>query len=131
MHPVIQKTFGGLEPRYYYRHLFFGLLMAIFSMVVTYSNTPMSKPGAVIALVFFTVIVSLNTFLYPYARFVYESVVGFIVGDTMIFGNLFFMLAIKVATMILCWGLAIFIAPLGLIYLYFHHSRSAPSAGDA
>lgn len=28
-------------------------------------------------------------------------------------------------TMLMCWSLALFIAPLGLAYLYFYHSRAA------
>jgi hypothetical protein len=27
--------------------------------------------------------------------------------------------------MVMCWSMALFIAPVGLIYLYFHHSRAA------
>lgn len=27
-------------------------------------------------------------------------------------------------TMLLCWAFAIFIAPIGLAYLYYHHSKA-------
>ena len=131
MHPVIKKTFGGLEPRYYFRHLFFAALMVIPMVLFTYSNMPKGKPGAVTAFVFFASILVVNTFLYPYARFVYESIVRFVVGETVIFGNLFFMLFVKVLTMAVCWSFAIFIAPIGLIYLYFHHSKSEARMGSA
>ena len=44
-------------------------------------------------------------------------------GRNMFFVNALLMLFIKVMTMFICWFLAIFIAPLGLLYLYWHHSR--------
>jgi hypothetical protein len=34
------------------------------------------------------------------------------------------MLFVKVITMALCWCFAIFIAPIGLGYLYYHHSKA-------
>lgn len=61
--------------------------------------------------------------LYPYSRFVYESVVGFIMGDNVFFTSAVLMLLIKYLTMSLCWVFAIFIAPIGLAYLYFHHTK--------
>jgi hypothetical protein len=35
----------------------------------------------------------------------------------------FFFLLAKLLTMLLCWSMAILIAPIGLAYLYYHHSR--------
>jgi hypothetical protein len=65
----------------------------------------------------------LNTLLYPYSRFVYESVMDFIIGRNVFFVNAILMLAVKLMTMLLCWSLAIFVAPIGLAYLYYHHSK--------
>jgi hypothetical protein len=66
----------------------------------------------------------INALLYPYARFVYEQVIGFIMGENVFFINAIVMIAAKIITMVLCWGLSIFIAPLGLAYLYYYHSKS-------
>ena len=63
------------------------------------------------------------TLLYPYSRYVYESVVGFIMGENVFFTSAIFMMLIKYLTMSLCWVFAIFIAPIGLAYLYFHHTK--------
>jgi hypothetical protein len=43
-----------------------------------------------------------NTLLYPYSRFVYESVMGFIMGQNVFFVNAVLMLAVKVVTMVIC-----------------------------
>ena len=67
--------------------------------------------------------VVISQILYPYARFVYHSVMGFIFGNNMFLVNALVMLALKFFMMLMCWGFAIFIAPIGLLYLYYHHSK--------
>lgn len=115
MHPALQKTFGGLSAPYYSRHLFFGLVFAaIFLLSIR------SLPGAKSLAVLLCVV---NTLLYPYARFVYEGVVGFILGNNVFFVSAVPMLLVKAMTMFICWMLAICIAPIGLAYLYFRSSR--------
>lgn len=56
--------------------------------------------------------------LYPYSRFVYESIVGFIMGQNIIFTNAVLFFVLKITTMFMCFFLAVFIAPIGLLYLY-------------
>lgn len=118
MHPVIAKTFGGLSASYYFRQLIFGLVFPVFLYLTASKGAhPLSLPMLLMLVV--------NTLLYPYSRFVYESVMGFIMGRNVFFVNAILMLAVKVVTMALCWACAIFIAPLGLAYLYYHHSKVA------
>lgn len=120
MHPVFAKTFGGLSQRYYLRQLFFGALFPLlFVIMANLADRPLGFPLALVIL--FVV----NTLLYPYSRFVYEGVVGFIMGDNVFYGNFLFVLLVKYMTMAVCWACAILIAPIGLIYLYFHHSKNA------
>ena len=117
MPPFLSKTFGGLSRRYYSRQLMFALAMAaLFIGMLSQGSGPAIKPE--IYVLFF-----INTLLYPYSRFVYESVVGFIVGNNVFFVNAVSMLIAKFITMVMCWSMAIFIAPLGLAYLYWYHSR--------
>lgn len=66
----------------------------------------------------------ISTLLYPYSRFVYESIIGFVLGNNVFFLNAVIMMIAKLITMLLCWLLAIFIAPIGLAYLYFYHSKA-------
>jgi len=72
----------------------------------------------------FWVLLAVNSLLYPYARFVYEGIVGFIMGDNVFVVNAFLMLFTKLITMSICWCMAIFIAPIGLLYLFIRHSRA-------
>jgi len=117
MHPIIAKTFGGLSAQYYVRNFLFGLIFPAFIVfMMSRGNNGMTGGMAALLLV--------NTLLYPYARFVYESVVGFILGSNTFFVNAVLMLFVKAITMLLCWAFAIFIAPIGLAYLYYHHSKA-------
>ena len=96
MHPVIQKTFGGLTKQYYFRQLFFG---AIFAAIIIFMTTRGNNPPMYGIWVFSIIC----TLLYPYSRFVYESIVGFIMGDNVFFTSAIFMMLIKYLTMSLCW----------------------------
>jgi hypothetical protein len=116
LHPIIQKTFGGLTKQYYFRQLFFG---AIFSAIIIFMTSRGNLPPMYGVWAFAIVC----TLLYPYSRYVYESVVGFIMGENVFFTSAIFMMLIKYLTMSLCWVFAIFIAPIGLAYLYFHHTK--------
>lgn len=114
MHPVLYKSFGGLTRQYYLRQFFFGLLfVAFYTFMLTRANRPFP--------VGFGLFLTVSAFLYPYSRFVYESVVGFIMGDNLFILPLFLMMFAKALTMALCFVFAIFIAPIGLAYLYFRN----------
>ncbi|EDQ6555061.1 hypothetical protein S675_003253 [Salmonella enterica subsp. enterica] len=113
----IRKTLGGLDTAYYIRHFIFGAAIAtLFFFMINASKAGIDAK--------FLIMLSICTILYPYSRFVYEQIVNFIMGDNVFFGNAIFMLAIKFTTMALCWGLSIFIAPIGLVYLYFYHTKA-------
>lgn len=116
MHPFIRKTLGGLTPQYYFRQLFFGLAVAAFVLfMLKQGGRPLP-----LSVIFFNII---STLLYPYSRFVYESIISFIMGNNIFFVNSLLMLISKFFTMVICWAFAVFVAPIGLIYLYFYHSK--------
>jgi len=119
MHPILAKTVGGLSPAYYFRQLVFGVALCVIALLPGFlgSKEGITIPAVVLAFAL------LCTALYPYSRFVYEGIVGFIMGSNVIAMPLPVMLIWKLLTMVLCWAAAIFIAPVGLAYLYWHHSR--------
>ncbi len=121
MHPIIARSFGGLSRSYYIRQFLFGLVFPvfIFAMVLSRGGMPPLQMA---------IFCALNSLLYPYARFVYESIVGYVMGNNVFFVNAFLMLLVKLFTIMLCWAFALFIAPMGLIWLYFHHSRNENQA---
>ena len=120
MNLVLRKTFGGLETPYFLRHLFFGILIGSLPVYVFLQDFQQID-------IELAIIPLLNTFLYPYSRFIYETIVDFIVGDNSFFVDGFWFLIAKLFTMVLCWSSAILIAPIGLIYLYIYHTRAMKS----
>ncbi|MFT5758514.1 MAG: hypothetical protein ACI9LM_003256 [Alteromonadaceae bacterium] len=118
MNQILSKTFGGLSKEYYFRQFFFALLFPVFFyFVATSSSKEMTTPYIIVAMF------SVNTLLYPYSRFVYEKVVGFVLGENTFFVNALLMLVVKAFTMTICWTMALFIAPVGLVYLYFYPTK--------
>ena len=115
----LQRLLSGLDKSYLLRQYFFGVLIAI---VFLY---PMTSTGRE---VYFPLIVlaSINTLLYPYARFVYESIMDFIIGSNRFWFSGPLLIAVfmfKLVMMLLVWSFAIFVAPIGMLYLYFRNGR--------
>ncbi len=117
----IAKTFGGLSKSYYIRQFLFGLIF--FSFVVFIGYDLYSRSGNISGLVVFSLYGLICLLLYPYSRFVYESVMDYIFGNNVFFVNAIFLLSVKLTTMALCFFFSIIIAPIGLAYLYFYHSK--------
>lgn len=118
MSNFIQKTFGGLSLNYYVRQFLFALLISVFIGFISLKHPRTGELN-----IHFLVFILINQFLYPYARFVYESIIDYILGNNVFFVNAILSLIVKLFTMLLCYCFAIFIAPIGLIYLYFYHSK--------
>lgn len=118
MHPVLARSVGGLPPGYYVRQFLFGLLFpVVLFLFSTHGKAVLALP------LHLQVILALDTLLYPYSRFVYGSVVSYIVGDTVLVLPAFVYGAVKLFTMLFCWGFAFFVAPVGLVWLYFRNVR--------
>jgi hypothetical protein len=125
MHPVIVKTFGGLSRQYYLRQFVFGLIVpAMIWFFISHAKRPMPFSAASIGIALMVI----NSFLYPYSRFVYESIIEFIMGRNVFFVNAILMLVTKFVTMLLCWYLSLLIAPVGLLYLYLRNGRADAAA---
>lgn len=116
MRSLFAKTFGGLSGPVYLRHFLFGAVIAAVLIAVSLSGKHQPNLS-------FITFVLINTLLYPYARFVYESVVNYIVGDNQFYWNALTFMIAKYFTITMCWAFALFIAPVGLIYLFFRNSK--------
>ena len=108
--------FGSMKSGYYFRQLFFGVILGALFIAGKVKASPELPLGEIAMAV-------VSTILYPYARFVYESIVGFVMGNNLFVVPALILLFVKLCTMIMCWFLAIFIAPLGLAYIYWKVGR--------
>ena len=118
MFKTIKNIILGLKPSYYFRQLFFGALLATLYISIMYYDKNNVSGGYSLDMRGFVIYSIINTLLYPYARYVYERIVDFIMGDNVFYVNAIWFLVFKFLTMFICWALAIFIFPIGLI-LYF------------
>jgi hypothetical protein len=105
----VKKSFRGLSREYYLRQLFFSSLILVVFLYALIGSDRIHYD-----FMMFSVI---NTLLYPYARFVYESCVRFILGENIIILPLRLHLIGKLFTILMCWWCAPFISPVGLVYL--------------
>ena len=117
----LSKTLGGLSKAYDTRQFLFGLIFFIFIVAISYNGY--NHTGKISILVTNSILGLICLLLYPYSRFVYESIIEYILGDNVFFINAPLMLVTKLITMAICFIFSIFIAPIGLIYLYFYHSK--------
>lgn len=117
MHPIIVNTLGGLSREYVARQLIFSVaILVLIVMAATQNPNGGLTTGMVVYMIICTV-------LYPYSRFVYESIVEFVMGRNVIFVNMLLMLIVKTITMVLCWVFAPWVAPIGLAYIYYRNGR--------
>ena len=94
---------------YFFSFAFFGLL---FVMLKGFS-TPL--PVWLLYLSF--------TLFYPFAMFVYESIVDLIIGDNIFLIPVLIMIIWKIIRFFIIWLFSIPIGLIGLIYLYFSVNR--------
>jgi len=111
MHPLLQNSFGSLDKAYYLKSFFIGLIFpALFALV--FAITQVMVPTLVLA--FFLI----NSLLYPYARFAYQSIASRMIGNRLFMISLPNLLLMKAIMAFACWWLALLIAPIGLLQLY-------------
>ena len=113
----LKNMFQSLNRDWLIRHYLFG-----FAFYVFFVFTSVSQVGRFDAKLLIFLPCAL---LYPFAMFVYESLVDFIVGDNVFFISGLLMLAWKVVRFFIIWLLAVPIGLIGFIYLYFVYGRQS------
>lgn len=111
--PLWQKTFGGLTKAYYVRQFILAAVMAAALLWLPLGTDNEITVGFALWLI-------VNTVLYPYSRFVYETVTDFILGNNVFILPTVVLLPWKLVTMLLCFAFAIFVAPVGLAGIYIY-----------
>lgn len=113
---IFKKTLGGLKFSYYIRNLFFAIVFGGFMMWAHFVNF---NEGSYPFLGYLLICI----ILYPYSKFVYDEIVGFIMGDNVFMINIIFAFIIKSFVILTCLLFAPIVAPVGFIYLYFYHTK--------
>ncbi len=131
---TIINLFRGFTPQYYFRQLFFGLIIGsiyLYMMWNTLNRDGVVSESDIHDFTQMAIFAIVSTLLYPYSRFAYEEIVGFLLGRNIFFINSIVYLLAKVMTMVACWALAIFIFPLGLLFIYYYQKQKAKESSNA
>jgi uncharacterized SAM-binding protein YcdF (DUF218 family) len=122
MNTFAASVFSSLNRRWLYRAYFigvllFGLNVGLLAMMLQDPNTPTKhEPPVVIAFVVLSVV---NTVLFPFAKLAWDNTRDFILGGTVLVSNAAFLFIGKLFVNMVLWSLAIFIAPVGIVHLWF------------
>jgi hypothetical protein len=91
-------------------------------MFLTTNYDPdLAAPHGPPALPFLVGFCLVNTLLFPFAKLVWNNVRDFILGDTVLISSAMFLFMGKFFINGTLWSLAIFIAPIGIGYLWFRN----------
>lgn len=112
MKRALLRAFGGLDRSYLIKQYLVGLV--IFAICAFIVNRYGQGLGLYTLLTFIV-----NTLLYPYARYLFQSMVKAVFGNTVFDKGAAVLTLLRLASIIVCWVAAWLIAPFGLAYLYF------------
>lgn len=124
---IVAFAFKGLKPSYYWRHFVLGAIVpVIFIAIQIYSSikNPDISSGAALYYLARSIIGFLSLLvLYPFSRFAYESIVEFIMGNNVLFANAGLFFLYKYISYAILFCLSWFIAPIGMIILFFYNKH--------
>lgn len=101
----IRTMFLSLHPIYWIRHYFFsGSLTLLFYSLGLGHISPL--------------FLILSFLLYPLARYAYDAILSFLLGDAIWFVSGFFAVIWGILKIGLLYSFSLFIAPIGFLFLY-------------
>lgn len=118
MKKALLRAFGGLDRSYLFKQYLVGI--AIFAICAFIVNRYSDGLGLYTLLTF-----SVNTLLYPYSRYLFQSMLKAVFGNTVFDKGAAILTVLRVASIIVCWIAAWLIAPFGLVYLYFRGGQKS------
>ncbi|WP_282170912.1 hypothetical protein [Ruegeria atlantica] len=121
MNSFVAQVLGPLDRRWLFRAYLIGVLFLCMAVVVTFTREPNLSLDAnqrIIAIIGALTVFVLNTALFPFAKIVWDSIRSFILGDTFLVTSTMFLFVGKFLVNFMLWTAAIFIAPIGIGYLW-------------
>jgi len=110
----IRRIFSGVQPTYLIRSYLIGLIF--FALIVGMALSAETKSGTPVGLLAFG---TLSTLLFPFAKLVWDELRDLAFGNNVIFMNAIFLFMLKWFVNGFLWAFAIFVAPVGILYLWF------------
>lgn len=111
----LRRIFGSINTQYLVRAYVFSFalfgLMAYFLVVSRSEATPVNWP---VMAIFF-----ISALLFPFSKLVYDELKSFLLGNNVFYLNALVVLFAKLFINVFLFSFAIFVAPLGVLYLHF------------
>jgi len=116
MRKFLTTIYGTLSPSYFIKQYVFGGIMYA---LMLYANgaSPIHKTGVFIFL-------TLSLVLYPFAMFVYDSIIDTLIGNWIVSVPAVLLLIWLPIKIVLIFMFAVLIAPIGMMYLYITGRRN-------
>ena len=118
----IKRIFGSVQPGYLIRAY---VLSAAFMAFMTWmmlsldGAKPMHDRAATLA------VFGVGALLFPFSKLVWDEIKRVMMGETVFFMNAIVLMVLKVLVNFFLWGFSIFIAPVGILYLWFRSRNAA------
>jgi len=120
----VRRIVGGVQPSYLVRAYLIGIVFFALTAGLTFKAG--TRNGIPLGFVAFA---ALNTLLFPFAKLVWDELRNLVFGNNVIFVNALLLFAFKWIVNGLLWALAIFVAPVGILYLWFR-TRHPKALGE-
>ncbi len=117
----IRKMFDGIDTTYLFKSYFFAALVFSFFLFSIFYVSEGSNVS-----IFFLMFLALSFFLFPFATIAWDDLITTLMSGHVLILPLPIMLIWKLVKIFTLFMFAIFIAPLGIIYIYFakgHHRK--------
>lgn len=117
----LNRTFGALDPKYLIRaYVLSAAFMALMVWMLTYSTPPSADKNPLPMLIYF----SIGALVFPFSKLVWDEMKRVMMGGNVFYLNAILLLFCKLIINYLLWSFALFIAPIGMAYLWLR-SRHA------
>lgn len=113
-----------MQPSYLVRSYLIGLIF--FALIVVMTFGAENRSGTPIGLLVYA---ALSTLLFPFAKLVWDELRDLAFGNNIVLMNAIFLFMLKLFINLFLWAFAIFVAPLGILYLWFR-SRQPKMTGE-
>lgn len=110
--PFLRRIFGSVDRAYLIRAYIISFAIFAFCAAIFSRDTHQTHP---FEWVFFIV----NTILFPFSKLVWDEIMALLLGRNMFFLPAIFLMLAKLMINIFLWGGAIFVAPLGILWLWY------------
>lgn len=110
---IVTRIFGAIDRRYLIRAYLIGLAFSAFCFFISRDTPSDNLPTGMI------MIMAINTLLFPFSKLVWDQARDFAMGNTVVFSPAWYLFFMKYFVNGFLWALALFIAPIGIGYLWF------------